>query len=91
MNRMHLLAASALACLTLISAARADIILSMNDNHTVLDEKANQVAPDPVRPDSIDIIDVTKYPPHIIATIEAPCLAVRGAGWAARPRPVACW
>jgi DNA-binding beta-propeller fold protein YncE len=72
MNRMPLLAASALVGLTLAGAARADIILSMNDNHTVLDDKANQVAPDPVRPDSIDIIDVSKYPPHITATIEAP-------------------
>jgi DNA-binding beta-propeller fold protein YncE len=72
MNRMHLLAASALACLTMNTAARADIILSMNDNHTVLDDKANQVAPDPVRPDSIDVIDVSAYPPHITATIEAP-------------------
>jgi DNA-binding beta-propeller fold protein YncE len=72
MNRMHVLAASALACLTIAGAARADIILSMNDNHTVLDDKANQVAPDPARPDSIDIIDVSKYPPRITGTIEAP-------------------
>jgi NADPH-dependent curcumin reductase CurA len=38
-------------------AAQAEIVLSMNDNHTVLDDKANQVAPDPVRPDTVDIID----------------------------------
>jgi DNA-binding beta-propeller fold protein YncE len=72
MNRMHLLTASALACLTAIGAARADIILSMNDNHTVLDEKSNQVAPTAIRPDSIDVIDVSQNPPHIIATVEAP-------------------
>ena len=72
MNRMHLLTASALACFAMAGAARADIILSMNDNHTVLDDKANQVAPDPLRPDSIDVIDVSQYPPRITATIEAP-------------------
>jgi DNA-binding beta-propeller fold protein YncE len=72
MNRTHLLAASALACLIAAAPARADKILSMNDNHTVLDEKANQVAPDNARPDSIDVIDVSQYPPKITATIEAP-------------------
>jgi DNA-binding beta-propeller fold protein YncE len=72
MKRLHLLTACAAACLTITGAARADVILSMNDNHTVLDDKANQVAPDSARPDSIDVIDVSQYPPRITATIEAP-------------------
>ncbi len=71
MNRMHLLQATVLACL-ITGAARADVVLSMNDNHTILDAQANQVAPDKIRPDTIDVIDVSKYPPHIVATIEAP-------------------
>lgn len=71
MTRIPLLLATALACV-MATAAHADIILSMNDNHTVLDDKANQVAPSTVRPDTIDLIDVSKYPPRITATIEAP-------------------
>ena len=71
MNRMLLLAATAWAGLA-ATAARADIILSMNDNHTVIDDKANQVAPAAARPDSIDVIDVSQDTPRITATIEAP-------------------
>jgi hypothetical protein len=69
--RRPLLVASALMGM-LAGAAQADIVLSMNDNHTVLDDKANQVAPDPAKPDTIDIIDVANFPPRIIGTIEAP-------------------
>ena len=72
---------SARACLTVLAAASislasparaADLILSMNDNHTVIDDAANQVAPNPVRPDSVDIIDAAQSPPRIVQTIEVP-------------------
>ncbi len=52
--------------------AWADIVVSMNDNHTVLDADANQVAPADARADTIDIIDVSQTPPRITQTIEAP-------------------
>jgi WD40 repeat protein len=48
------------------------IIVSMNDNHTVLDSQANQVAPKILKPDNADVIDVGSYPPHIIATFDVP-------------------
>ena len=53
-------------------AGAADIILSMNDNHTVLDEQANQVAANPMRPDTVDLIDLGQSPPRIVGTVEAP-------------------
>ena len=53
-------------------AARADLVLSSNDGHTVLDAQKNQVAPAPVTPDTLSLIDVSRYPPTIKATIEVP-------------------
>ena len=44
----HLLAATILA---LPAAARADIVLSSNDGHTVQDEQKRLVAPKEVHPD----------------------------------------
>jgi len=61
------------ACVLAIPlAARADLVLSSNDGHTVLDAQMNQVAPDPVKPDTLSLIDVSQYPPTIQATIEVP-------------------
>ena len=71
MTRAALLAATTFA-LFAAPVARADIIVSMNDNHTVIDAGANQVAPNPAPPDTIDIIDVSRMPPRITATIEVP-------------------
>jgi DNA-binding beta-propeller fold protein YncE len=53
-------------------AAMADVIVSSNDGHTVMDAGKNQVAPNPVGPDTITVIDVKSYPPKIKATFEAP-------------------
>jgi DNA-binding beta-propeller fold protein YncE len=53
-------------------ASAADLIVSMNDNHTVLDAAANQVAADPVRPDTADIIDIGQSPPRVVQTFEVP-------------------
>ena len=62
--------AMAFICTSPVRAA--DIILSMNDNHTVLDETGTQVAATPMRPDTVDLIDVGQSPPRIVGTIEVP-------------------
>ncbi len=72
MKRTTRLAASAVVGLLIAGSARADVVLSMNDNHTVLDAGANQVAPVPLVPDSIDVIDVSRTPPRITATFDVP-------------------
>ena len=67
------LTASAVALLLAAAPSRAaDIILSMNDNHTVLDDQGNQVAPTPPRPDSVDLIDLGQNPPRIVGTVDVP-------------------
>jgi DNA-binding beta-propeller fold protein YncE len=53
-------------------AAMADVVLSSNDAHTVMDARKTLVAPDQPGPDTITVIDVTSYPPTIKATFEAP-------------------
>jgi DNA-binding beta-propeller fold protein YncE len=67
----YVLAASLLTAM-LPSAARADIVLSSNDGHTVQDEQKALVAPKDVHPDTISVIDVSHYPPTIKATVEVP-------------------
>jgi WD40 repeat protein len=52
--------------------ARADLVLSSNDGHTVQDAQKNLVAPSEVKPDTVSLIDVSRYPPTIKATIEVP-------------------
>jgi WD40 repeat protein len=66
--RMSLLAAAAL----LPATAMADVVLSSNDGHTVMDAQKVQVTPNPIGPDTITVIDVKSYPPKIKATFEAP-------------------
>jgi DNA-binding beta-propeller fold protein YncE len=66
----RLLAATMLTALP--AAARADIVLSSNDGHTVQDEQKRLIAPMEVHPDTISIIDVSHYPPTITATVEVP-------------------
>jgi DNA-binding beta-propeller fold protein YncE len=53
-------------------AARAEIAISSNDGHTVLDAKHAQVAPDPVRPDTVSVIDMAATPPRVTATVDVP-------------------
>lgn len=53
-------------------AAMADVVLSSNDGHTIMDSQKLQVAPNPVGADTITVIDVKSYPPRIKATFEAP-------------------
>ena len=52
--------------------AMADVIVSSNDAHTVMDAGKNMVAPNPAGPDTITVIDVKSYPPKIKATFQAP-------------------
>jgi DNA-binding beta-propeller fold protein YncE len=66
----HTFAASLL--LALPAAARADIVLSSNDGHTVQDDQKHLVAPKDLHPDTISIIDVAHYPPRITATVDVP-------------------
>jgi DNA-binding beta-propeller fold protein YncE len=54
------------------AAAIADVVLSSNDGHTIMDAQKTQVVPNPVGPDTITVIDVTSYPPTIKGTFEAP-------------------
>src|ERR1700712_3521624 len=66
--RMYLLATAAL----LPASAMADVVLSSNDGHTIMDAQKVQVTPNPIGADTITIIDVKSYPPKIKATFEAP-------------------
>jgi DNA-binding beta-propeller fold protein YncE len=68
-HKVYLLAATLLAAPV---AARADMVLSSNDGHTVQDDQKNLVAPKDVHPDTVSLIDVSHYPPSIIETIEVP-------------------
>jgi DNA-binding beta-propeller fold protein YncE len=64
---------SATLLLAPAAAARGgDIVLSSNDGHTVQDEQKQLVAPKDLHPDTVSLIDVSKYPPRIVATIEVP-------------------
>ena len=60
-----------LATTMLHGAARAEIAVSSNDAHTVLDNGA-QVAPETAAPDTLSIIDLSQSPPKVIDTIDVP-------------------
>ncbi len=68
---MRVLMAGLLAASTLAGAAHADIALSSNDAHTVLNNGA-QVAAAGAPADTLSVIDLAASPPSVIATIEAP-------------------
>jgi DNA-binding beta-propeller fold protein YncE len=72
MPRLPKLLLAAVVIGALPAAAIAEIVLSSNDGHTIMDAQKNQVAPNPVGPDTITVIDVKSYPPRIKATFEAP-------------------
>jgi DNA-binding beta-propeller fold protein YncE len=54
------------------AAARADVVLSSNDGHSVMDATKTIVAASSPGPDTVTVIDVKTYPPTIKATFEAP-------------------
>src|SRR4051794_18867855 len=64
------LAASIAGALPL--TAKADVVLSSNDGHTVMDAQKTLVAPNPVGADTVTVIDVSSDPPAIKATFDAP-------------------
>ncbi len=78
--------AAALLTITLPVAARADIVLSSNDGHSVMNAQMQIVAPNPVGPDTVTLIDVSHYPPTIKATIDTPGSVVGppGAAWVSK-------
>jgi DNA-binding beta-propeller fold protein YncE len=70
-NLPRLLLAAAITS-ALPAAARADVVLSSNDAHTVMDAQKTLVAPAEPGPDTVTVIDVKSYPPTIKATFAAP-------------------
>lgn len=56
----------------LMPAAMADVVLSSNDAHTVMDGQKVMVAANSFGPDTVTVIDVKSYPPTIKAAFEAP-------------------
>ena len=60
-----------IAAVALVGTARADIAVSSNDAHTVLDADGNQVAAKTAAPDTVSVIDL-KGEPRIVATLDAP-------------------
>jgi DNA-binding beta-propeller fold protein YncE len=68
---MRVLMAGLLAASTWAGAARADIAISSNDAHTVLNNGA-QVAPLNAPADTLSVIDLAANPPAVLATIDAP-------------------
>lgn len=73
-TKMPRLRAALLAAAVILptAAAKADLLLSSNDGHTIMDANKNQVAPNPPGPDTVTVIDVKSYPPKVKATFEAP-------------------
>lgn len=65
-------AATAIPAAVMSATARADVVLSSNDAHSVMDEHKTIVAPDKPAADTVTVIDVGRYPPRIRATFEAP-------------------
>ncbi len=68
---MRKLLAGLLAVTAWASPAWADLALSSNDAHTILDNGA-QVAPPEAAPDTLSVIDLATSPPSIRATIDVP-------------------
>lgn len=60
-----------IAALAWVGLAHADIAVSSNDAHTVLDADGNQVAAKTAGPDTVTIIDLAGDP-RIVATVDAP-------------------
>lgn len=72
MRRVHAWVLTAMAVGPLTATARADVVVSSNDGHTVMDNQKVLVAANPVSPDTVSVIDVGHYPPKIKTTFEAP-------------------
>ncbi len=64
-----------LALLLMTGAARADLMLSANDGHTVLVD-GDVKLPSPLVPDTLSVLDVGAYPPTVRDTIDMPASVV---------------
>src|SRR5277367_567768 len=73
-NRSHRPARLLAGSLMLLApyAARADLALSSNDAHTVLNDKNAQVAVPHAPPDSVTMIDLGAFPPRVVGSFDAP-------------------
>jgi len=74
MDNLHRMLPRAVLAGSLLFAAapcRADIALSSNDGHTALIDGAPGARPDPTA-DTLSVIDLARFPPRIVATIEVP-------------------
>lgn len=72
MPRRPQMLVAAVVALSLPAGAMADVIVSSNDGHTVMDAQKKLVAPAQPGPDTITVIDAGSYPPVIKATFDAP-------------------
>jgi DNA-binding beta-propeller fold protein YncE len=63
---------AAIVITSLPAAAMADVIVSSNDGHTIMDPQKKLAAPAQPGPDTITVIDVKSGPPTIEATFDAP-------------------
>ncbi len=70
MSRLSILLLATTASMPL--SARADVVVSSNDGHSVMDASKAIVAPAQPGPDTVSVIDVKSYPPRIKATFQAP-------------------
>ncbi len=68
---MRTLMAGLFAASMLAAPARADIALSSNDAHTVLDNGVQRAAAG-APADTLSVIDLTEYPPKAVAMIDVP-------------------
>lgn len=68
---MRRMLAGLLAVTAWVSPARADLALSSNDAHTILDNGA-QVAPPEVAADTLSVIDLAASPPSIRTALDVP-------------------
>jgi WD40 repeat protein len=69
------LAIALLATTALTRPAAADLIAVANDNHSVNVDGKMEAAKSPP-PDNVAFIDVSQYPPKLVATVEAPTSVV---------------
>ena len=65
----------AVALVALSEPASADLAATANDSHTVNNNGVSGAAKN-APPDTVSIIDVSAYPPKVVATVEAPASVV---------------
>ncbi len=69
--RIWLCGSLATVLLLVAAPALADIAVSSNDGHTALIDGTPGARPDPT-PDTLSVIDLARFPPRVVATIDVP-------------------